>query len=97
MLELLAFISHYIITPYIYVIIAAVMLQWLMGFGIVNPSNPAVRMIYEAVRALTEPLLRPIRRMMPDLGGLDISPIILVLACQFTQIVVIPNIAKALV
>jgi YggT family protein len=46
---------------------------------------------------VTEPLLAPIRRMMPDLGGIDISPVILLLACFFIQSVVLPNIAKLLV
>ena len=46
---------------------------------------------------LTEPLLRPIRRWMPDLGGIDISPVVLILLCAFVQTVVLPNIAKLLV
>ncbi|MEW5963414.1 MAG: YggT family protein [Pseudomonadota bacterium] len=95
MYELLGFIS-YLITLYTYVVIAAVILSWLMGFGIVNPHNDMVRSIYYALNAVTEPLLRPIRRMMPNLGAVDISPVVLLLALFFVQTVVIPNIAKAL-
>lgn len=96
MLELLNFISG-LITMYIYVIFASVILSWLMGFGVVNPNNPTVRAIYQALLAVTEPLLRPIRRMLPNLGAIDISPIILLLGCQFIQMVILPNIAKAVV
>jgi YggT family protein len=56
-----------------------------------------VRTIWQALNALTEPLLGPIRNAMPNMGGLDISPIILLLACYFIQSVVIPNIAKAVI
>ncbi|MDX2259086.1 MAG: YggT family protein [Hyphomicrobiaceae bacterium] len=96
MIELLGFIN-YVITLYTYVVLATVILSWLMSFGVVNPYNSTVRAIYDALAAVTEPLLRPIRRMMPDLGAVDISPIILLLACFFVQSVVIPNIAKLVV
>ncbi|PPD28814.1 MAG: hypothetical protein CTY20_08720 [Hyphomicrobium sp.] len=93
MIELLGFIS-YLITLYTYVVIAGVILSWLMGFGVVNPHNPFVRTLWEALNAVTEPLLGPIRRAMPNLGAVDISPVILLLSCFFVQSVVLPNIAK---
>ncbi|MDX2287269.1 MAG: YggT family protein [Hyphomicrobiaceae bacterium] len=93
MLELLGFIS-YLITLYTYVVIAGVIMSWLMGFGVVNPMNPFVRSLYHALAAVTEPLLRPIRAVMPDLGAVDISPVILLLGCFFVQSVVLPNLAK---
>lgn len=96
MIELLAFISG-LITMYIYIIFASVILSWLMSFGVVNPHNPTVRAIYQALLAVTEPFLRPIRSILPDLGAIDISPIVLLLGCQFIQSVVLPNIAKAVV
>lgn len=96
MIELLNFIS-YLITLYTYVIIAGVILSWLMAFGVINAYNPTVRAIWEALNAVTEPLLRPIRNMMPNLGAVDISPIILLLACFFVQSVILPNIAKLVV
>ena len=92
--ELLVFIS-YVITLYTYVIIANVIMSWLMAFGVINPHNPLVRSIWQGINALTEPLLQPIRKLLPNMGGLDISPIILLLACTFVQAVVLPNIAKA--
>lgn len=93
MLELLQFIS-YVIDLYTYVIIAGVVMSWLMAFGVVNAYNPMVRSIWQGLNAFTEPLLRPIRNILPNMGGIDISPIFLLLACYFVQTVVLPNIAK---
>jgi YggT family protein len=93
MIELLGFVS-YLITLYVYVVIANVILSWLMAFGVVNPYNPTVRAIWQALNALVEPLLRPIRNLLPNLGAIDISPIVLLLGCLFAQSVVLPNIAK---
>jgi len=96
MLEFLGFIS-YLITLYTYIVIAVVIVSWLMAFGVINAYNPMVRSIWQALSAVTEPLLRPIRNALPSMGGLDLSPIILLLACYFVQSVVLPNIAKAIV
>lgn len=93
MIELLSFIS-YLITLYVYVVIAGVILSWLMAFGVINPYNPFVRSLWQALNAVTEPLLRPIRNIMPNLGAIDLSPLILILLCFFVQSVVLPNIAK---
>ena len=95
MLELLGFISS-LITLYIYIIIAGAVMSWLIAFNVVNPYNPIVRSVWQALNALTEPLLRPIRRWMPDLGGIDISPVILILACWFVQWVIIGNLRDML-
>ena len=96
MLELLGFIS-YLIRLYVIVILATVVMSWLVNFGVINGYNPTVRAINDALRAVTEPLLRPIRNAMPNLGAIDISPIILLLACYFVQSVIIPNLAKAFI
>ena len=93
MIELLRFIS-YLIDLYVYVIIAGVILSWLMAFGVVNAQNPMVRSIWQGLNAVTEPLLRPIRSILPNMGSIDISPIVLLLGCTFVQTVVLPNIAK---
>ncbi len=96
MIEFLRFIS-YLITLYTYVVIAAVVFSWLIAFNVINPHNNVVRSVWQALNALTEPLLRPIRRLMPDLGGIDISPVILLLGCMFVQTVILPNIAKLVI
>jgi YggT family protein len=93
MLELLGFIST-LITLYIYIIIAGAVMSWLIAFNVVNPYNPFVRSVWQALNAVTEPLLRPIRRRMPDLGGVDVSPVVLIIICWFIQGVVIPVLAR---
>jgi len=70
---------------YTWVIIAVAVLSWLIAFHVVNIHNDLVRSIWNALNALTEPLLRPIRNMLPNFGGLDISPIILLLLIFFLE------------
>lgn len=94
MIELLNFISEYVIGLYKMFVIAAVILSWLLAFNVINYSNPFVKSVWQAVNAVTEPLLAPIRRVLPNMGGLDLSPIVLLLGCIFLQTVVIPNLQK---
>jgi YggT family protein len=68
-----------VLNLYIYIVIAAAILSWLIAFNIVNTRNHAVAVIGEFLYRITEPVLRPIRSVLPDLGGIDISPIILFL------------------
>lgn len=74
---------------YQYVVIAAVVVSWLIAFNVINTRNDFVNMIVRAIYQLTEPLLAPIRRRMPDLGGIDLSPIVLLLLIFFAQNVII--------
>jgi YggT family protein len=87
MIELLSFIS-YLLWLYVYVLIAAAIMSWLVAFNVVNPRNPAVAMIGEFLYRITEPVLRPIRAMLPNLGGIDISPLIVVLIIIFISNVI---------
>jgi YggT family protein len=74
-----------ILDLYWWVVIIAVVASWLVGFGIVNSYNPTARMILRALHALTEPVFGPVRRILPPLGGLDLSPIIVLLLISFLQ------------
>jgi len=74
-----------LITIYIWLLIAQAVLSWLTAFGIVNRHNRAVAMIGDMLWRLTEPALRPIRSFLPDLGGIDISPVILILLLYFLR------------
>jgi YggT family protein len=74
-----------IIGLYIWIIIASAVLSWLVAFNVVNPSNQFVRMLGETLWRLTEPALAPIRRVLPSLGGLDISPVVLILGLVFLR------------
>ncbi len=88
MVPLLNFIAM-IISLYIWVVIISAILSWLIVFDIVNRRNRAVYLVADSFHKLTEPALRPIRRAIPDLGGLDISPVILILGLIFLRDVVI--------
>lgn len=74
-----------IIDLYIYTLLAYVICSWLIAFKIINPWQPLVRQILSALTQLHEPLMSRIRRVLPDLGGIDISPIIVLLAVQFLR------------
>ncbi|HEV2629973.1 MAG TPA: YggT family protein [Pseudolabrys sp.] len=74
-----------IITIYIWLLIASAVLSWLIAFNVVNTRNPIVNSIGEFLYRVTEPLLRPIRNVMPNLGGIDVSPVILIIALLFLE------------
>jgi YggT family protein len=93
MVELLTFIS-YLLQLYVYILIAAAVLSWLIAFNVVNARNPIVATIGEFLYRITEPVLRPIRNSLPNLGGIDISPVIVILIILFIQAVLIPNLIK---
>lgn len=82
-----SFISliYTVIQIYIYILVASAVLSWLIAFNVINMRNQFVAMIVEALWRLTEPALRPIRRFLPNLGGLDISPVVLILLLIFVQ------------
>jgi YggT family protein len=74
-----------VITIYIWLLIAQAVLSWLLAFGVVNRYNRAVTSIGNFLWRITDPLLRPIRSVLPDLGGIDISPVILILLLYFLR------------
>jgi YggT family protein len=95
-IDLLSFIS-YLLTLYVYVLIAAAVMSWLIAFNIVNPRSPVVSMVGQFLYRITEPVLRPIRNILPNLGGIDISPVIVILIIIFLQNVIIPNLQRSLI
>lgn len=78
-----------VLQVYSWVVIAAVVLSWLIAFNIINLRNDLVAMIANAVYQLTEPLMAPIRRYMPNLGGLDLSPLALLLGVFLLQRIIV--------
>jgi YggT family protein len=74
---------------YTWIVIASAIFSWLYAFGVVNPRNQFVAMIGRVLYQLTEPALRPIRRYVPSFGGLDISPIILLLLIFLIERIII--------
>ena len=74
-----------IVDIYIFTLLAYVIASWLIAFKIINPWQPFVRTVLHALGALHEPVLSRIRNLLPSLGGLDISPIIVLLGVQFLR------------
>lgn len=74
-----------VIWIFTWVLIANIILGWLIHFNIVNARQPFVRALGEITYRITEPALRPIRRYLPNVGGLDLSPIVLILLLQFVR------------
>ena len=74
---------------YVWLLIAGAILSWLIAFNVVNTHNQVVAVIGDFLYRITEPVLRPIRSFMPNLGGLDISPVILILIIFFIQSVIV--------
>jgi YggT family protein len=77
-----------VINLYIAVVIAAVVASWLIAFGVLNLSNPLVRQLMQILDALTEPVFRRVRRIVPPIRGLDFSPLIVWIGLQFIQYVI---------
>jgi YggT family protein len=76
---------------YIWLLIASAILSWLIAFNVVNTRNQLVAAVAEFLYRITEPLLAPIRSFMPNFGGLDISPIILIILIIFIQKIIAYN------
>ena len=74
-----------VINVYIWVLIAQVVLSWLVAFNVINTRNRVVYLIGDFLHRLTEPVLRLIRNLLPKMGGLDISPVILILLLYFVR------------
>ena len=74
-----------VVNIFIWLLIASVVLSWVVQFNIVNRQNRFVYLIGDFLYRITEPLLRPIRNLLPSLGGIDISPVILILALVFLE------------
>jgi YggT family protein len=70
---------------YIWVVIASVILSWLVAFNVINTGNSFVRQVGEFLHRVTEPVLRPIRNVLPNLGGIDVSPVVLILLLVFAR------------
>jgi YggT family protein len=93
----LLFLVYGLINLIIFVVIVMAILSWLIAFDVLNIRNPNVNRIVRALDAMTDPLLRPIRRFLPNLGGIDVSPIILLLLLQALKILIDRTIAGPLV
>jgi len=84
-------IIQYLLHILTWIIIIQAVLSWLVAFNVINTHNDFVRQLVYGLSRMTEPLYRPIRRIMPDFGGLDFSPLIVLLLIQILSGIVIPR------
>ena len=82
---------------YIWLLIAAAVLSWLVAFNVVNARNQFVAMVGDFLYRITEPVLRPIRNMLPSLGGLDVSPVVLILIIILIKDIIVRYIYPAVI
>jgi YggT family protein len=80
-----------------WIIIVQAIMSWLIAFNVINTNNDFVRSIWIALDRLTEPLYRPIRKIMPDLGALDLSPMVVLLAIIIMQQAIMPQLYRAVI
>jgi YggT family protein len=85
MLNPIAALLIQVLEFYKWVVIAAVIASWLAAFNAINPNNQFVRAILRLLIALTEPVFRPIRKLIPPMGGFDLSPLIVFVIIWFLQ------------
>jgi YggT family protein len=85
-----------LITIYVWLLIAQAVLSWLLAFGVINRYNRTVSVIGDFLYRVTEPALRPIRAMLPNFGGIDISPVVLILILYFLRILINEDLAPVL-
>ena len=83
-----------IIGIYVWILVASVVLSWLISFGVVNTSNRFVYMVGDFVHRITEPALRPIRNILPNMGNVDLSPVALILLLWFVESMLIQILMK---
>ena len=81
----LASLVDWLIRAYIWILIASAILSWLVAFDVINRRNPFVTKVGLFIYRLTEPLLRPIRRVLPLIAGVDLSPLVLILLLMFVR------------
>lgn len=95
LIRILGFVD-WLLGFYVFILVVAAILSWLIAFQVVNTRNDFVRQVLYVVDMLTEPVLRPIRRWVPTLGGLDLSFLVLFIAIQFIRSVILPTLVDML-
>ena len=89
-------IVQLLLTVFTFVIVAQAILSWLIVFNVINTYNEFVRSMWNGLKMVTEPVYRPIRRILPDFGALDISPLIVLLILYILNNIVIANAIRSL-
>ncbi|QIK79969.1 YggT family protein [Sphingomonas piscis] len=86
MLHAIFSVGHLLLNVLWWVVIIQVVLSWLFAFNVLNTSSNGIRQFALAMERLTDPIYRPIRRILPDFGGIDFSPLVLLILLQIGHI-----------
>lgn len=89
LLSIVISIVMMLLNLYVWVMIIGIAMSWLIAFGVMNPENAGVRKLYQFFQSVTEPVLEPIRRYIPPLGGIDVSPIVVIIGVHIIQMIVL--------
>jgi YggT family protein len=79
-----------------WIIVIQAVMSWLIAFNIINTWNDTVRTVWNALKKMTDPLYNPIRRILPDFGGLDLSPLVVLLIIYILMTIILPQLYLAL-
>ena len=90
-------IAQFALTVVWWIIVVQAILSWLIAFNVINTYNQGVRAFLNALDRITEPMYRPIRRVLPDFGAIDFSPLVVLLIIYILRAIVIPQIAASLI
>src|ERR1700758_4753171 len=90
MIDFLYIVLHYLLQAVIWIIIANAIVSWLIAFDVINMRNATARSIVRFLDSVTRPLLRPFRRFIPPLGGIDVTPVILIILLQAAAVTLLP-------
>ena len=88
-------IFQVLLTVIWWIIVVQAILSWLIAFNVINTGSDMVRTVWNALGQMTEPLYRPIRRILPDFGALDLSPLVVLLILYILQTILIPRLYPA--
>jgi YggT family protein len=84
-MDAVVWLINTIINLFIFILIVQVIMSWLIAFNVVNTRNRFVYMVADVAYKITEPVLRPIRKILPNLGGIDLSPVVVIILLGFIQ------------
>ena len=93
--SILIYLVSPILSFLVILIFVWVIMSWLVSFNVINLRNPMMRQIYNAIEAIMRPMMAPIQRILPSFGGLDFSPIVVLLLLQWANGWLIPTLAQA--
>jgi YggT family protein len=85
MLDALHWLFNTLVILYLFVLVGLVIMSWLAAYKVIDAHNPPIERVDRALIALTNPALNPVRRLIPPIGGLDFSPVVLILALEFLR------------